>query len=63
MTKRNRFRIITNATTADIYIALHLFAFNIFFRGHLYFLQSNSWIACSLTGMFGCSPADALVAV
>ena len=47
-----------NAATADIYIALHLFAFHIFFRGHLCFLQSNLWVACSLTGMFGSSIND-----
>ena len=41
-----------NAATADIYIAPQLFAFHIFFRGHL-----------CLTGMFGCILTDGLVAV
>ena len=52
-----------NAATADIYIALHLFAFHIFFRGHLCFLQSNLWLGCSLTYMFGCILTDGLIAV
>ena len=43
-----------NAATADIYI---------FFRGHLCFLHTNLWVACSLTGMFGCILTDGLVAV
>ena len=52
-----------NDATADIYIALHLFAFHIFFRGHLCFLLSNLWVAFSLTAMSGCSLTDGLVAV
>ena len=32
-----------------------------FSRGHLCFLQSNLWIAYSLTGMFGCSLTDGMV--
>ena len=33
------------------------------FRGHLCILQSNLWVGCSLTDMFGCSRTDGLVAV